>query len=254
MSLTAQGVSIKFGGLAALSNVDISVEPGQILGLVGPNGAGKSTLFNCVTGVVKPDAGSVSLDGEDLSDLRLDQRIRRGIGRTFQTPRLDLAGSVLDGVMLGFYPRTQQSILSAFLPLKSAAIAEAEHRHKALALIRQFDLCDDPETPLGKLSLGHLRLLEVARAMAGEPKYLLLDEPAAGIDGRDRERLAAAIRGAARRGFGVLIVEHNVAFVADLSDRMVALVAGRVIAQGIPADVTSDPVVVQAYLGVPHAA
>ena len=254
MSLTAQGISIKFGGLAALSDVAISVEPGQILGLVGPNGAGKSTLFNCMTGVVKPDTGLVSLDREDLSGLRLDQRIRRGIGRTFQTPRLDLTGSVLDGVMLGFYPRTEQSILSAFLPLKSDALAEADHRRKALALIEQFDLCDDPETPVGKLSLGHLRLLEVARAIAGEPKYLLLDEPAAGIDGRDRERLARAIRGAAQRGLGVLIVEHNVAFVADLSDRMVALVAGRVVAQGAPADVTSNPVVVQAYLGVPHAA
>jgi ABC-type branched-subunit amino acid transport system ATPase component len=254
MSLTAKGISIRFGGLAALSDVSIAVEPGQILGLVGPNGAGKTTLFNCVTGVVTPDAGWVSLDGEDLSSLRLDQRIRCGIGRTFQTPRLDPAGTVIEAVMLGFYPRVEQSILAAFLPLKSNASAEADHRRKALALIQQFELCEDPQTSVGRLSLGRLRLLEVARAMASEPKYLLLDEPAAGIDGRDRERLAKAVRGAANRGLGVLIVEHNVAFVAGLSDRMVALVAGRVVADGAPADVTSNPVVVQAYLGVRNAA
>ena len=137
MSLDGRGISIRFGGLAALSDVSISVRRGEILGLVGPNGAGKSTLFNCLTGVVKPDSGSVTLDDAEISALRLDQRIRRGISRTFQTPRLDLAGSVLDAVLLGFYPKLDQSLFSAFLPLRASAQFEAECRRKAIALIEQ---------------------------------------------------------------------------------------------------------------------
>ncbi len=254
MSLDGRGISIRFGGLAALSDVSISVKRGEILGLVGPNGAGKSTLFNCLTGVVKPDTGSVTLDEVDISDLRLDQRIRRGISRTFQTPRLDLAGSVLDAVMLGFYPKLNQGLFPAFLPLRANARFEEECRGKAISLIEQFELCDHPDSPVGTLSLGRLRLLEVARALASEPNYLLLDEPAAGIDERDREHLATAVRRAAGRDLGVLIVEHNVAFVAGLSNRLLALVAGRTVAEGEPSTVTSDPGVIAAYLGTQHAA
>jgi len=254
MSLGASGISIRFGGIVALNNVAVSVSPGEIVGLVGPNGAGKTTLFNCLTGVAQPQQGVVQLEGQDISRLRLEHRIRLGISRTFQTPRLDLTGSVADAVMLGFNPRLKQGILEACLPFSKARATEVDLRARAEQLIAEFQLTNDPDLPAGELSLGHLRLLEVARALASEPRYLLLDEPAAGIDDVDRHLLAQAIRGAAARGLGVLLVEHNVGFVADLSHRMVALVSGEVVAQGAPSTVVSDPQVVAAYLGVQRVA
>lgn len=250
MTLAASGISIRFGGLVALNDVSVSVAPGEIVGLVGPNGAGKTTLFNCLTGVAQPQQGRVQLEGQDISHLRLEHRIRLGISRTFQTPRLDLTGSVADAVMLGFYPRLKQSILQACLPFSHARTVEADLRARAEKLIAEFQLTVDPDSSAGELSLGHLRLLEVARALASEPRYLLLDEPAAGIDDVDRDLLAQAIRKAAARGLGVLLVEHNVGFVSELSHRMVALVSGEVVAEGKPSAVVSDPQVVAAYLGV----
>ncbi len=254
MTLEAAGISIRFGGIVALNNVAVSVSPGEIVGLVGPNGAGKTTLFNCLTGVAQPQEGRVQIEGQDISHLRLEHRIRLGISRTFQTPRLDLTGSVAEAVMLGFNPRLKQGIFEACLPFSKARATEADLRARAEKLIAEFQLTSEPDSLAGELSLGHLRLLEVARALASEPRYLLLDEPAAGIDEIDRGLLAQAIRGAAARGLGVLLVEHNVGFVADLSHRMVALVGGEVIAQGLPASVVSDPQVIAAYLGVKRVA
>ena len=254
MSLSASSIVIRFGGLVALNRAAITVEPGEIVGLVGPNGAGKTTLFNCLTGVVRPQEGRVRLDGDDISHLGLEKRVRLGISRTFQTPRLDLRGSVADAIMLGFYPRMRQSLLAACLPFSSARATEQDLSRRACQLIAEFQLTGDPDLPAGELSLGQLRLLEVARALASEPRYLLLDEPAAGIDDVDRDLLAQAIRNAAARGLGVLLVEHNVGFVAELSQRMVALVRGEVMAEGAPADVIADPQVVGAYLGVRRAA
>lgn len=249
MTLSAKNITVRFGGVKALTGVGVDVTRGRIVGLVGPNGAGKTTLFNCLTGVVKPQEGSVTLEGEDISGLRMDLRIRRGISRTFQTPRVNPDTSVLDAVLLGFNPRLDQSLISAFLPLPSVAETEARNTEKALRLIEEFELTKDPETPAGNLSLGSLRLLEVARAIASEPQYLLLDEPAAGVDERDRNLLASAIRKAAERNLGVLLVEHNVGFVAELCDEMVALVGGEVAARGDPQDVVTDEKIVTAYLG-----
>lgn len=249
MTLKASNITVRFGGLRALHQVGVTVEPGRVIGLVGPNGAGKTTLFNCLTGIVVPQEGKVELDGEDISDLRVDRRIRKGISRTFQTPRVDPEITVIDAVLLGFNPSLKLSIASAFFPLPGVARQEAELREKARELIRDFELVDDPETEVGNLSLGRLRLLEVARAIASSPRYLLLDEPAAGIDDRDRELLAVAIRKAAASGLGVLLVEHNVGFVADLADEMVALVGGEIAARGEPAAVVSDPAIISAYLG-----
>jgi branched-chain amino acid transport system ATP-binding protein len=254
MSLSATGISIRFGGLVALNDVAVSVSPGEIVGLVGPNGAGKTTLFNCLTGVAQPQQGRVEVEGQDISRLRLEDRVRLGISRTFQTPRLDLAASVADAVMLGFYPRLRQGIFAACLPFSKARRTEEDLASRARQLIAEFQLTADPDSPAGELSLGHLRLLEVARALASEPRYLLLDEPAAGIDDVDRDLLAQAIRNAAARGLGVLLVEHNVGFVADLSHRMVALVSGEVVSQGKPEDVVADPQVIGAYLGVQRVA
>ncbi|GAA4334972.1 ABC transporter ATP-binding protein [Variovorax defluvii] len=249
MSLDAIDTSIAFGGLKVLTNVSVQVERGRITGLVGPNGAGKTTLFNCLTGVVRPQQGSVRIDGRDISALPLDKRIQLGISRTFQTPRLDLDASVLDAVMLGFYSRHKPSLAASFVSTATRRRHDAQLREKAEALIEQFQLTPNPHQRSGALSLGRLRLLEVARAIASEPQYLLLDEPAAGVDENDRQLLARAIRNAAARNVGVLLVEHNVGFVAELSDHMLALVRGEVVAAGSPHAVVNDPEVVTAYLG-----
>jgi ABC-type branched-subunit amino acid transport system ATPase component len=249
MSLTASNITVHFGGLRALHDVAVGIQPGRIVGLVGPNGAGKTTLFNCLTGVVTPQQGKVELDGEDISGMRMDRRVRRGISRTFQTPRVDPDLSVLEAVLLGFNPTLTQSFLTSFVPLASVASNENRLRQEARRLIAEFELTDDPESSAGNLSLGRLRLLEVARAIAGSPRFLLLDEPAAGVDDRDRELLAMAIRKAAASGLGVLLVEHNVGFVAELCDEMVALVNGEVAARGNPAEVVANEVIVTAYLG-----
>ena len=249
MNLSARGVSISFGGVVALSDVSVDVEPGRITGLVGPNGAGKTTLFNCLTGVVRPLTGEVFLEGAEISALPLHRRIQLGISRTFQTPRLDLDASVLDAVMLGFYARHTPSVAGSFFALEERRRIDAGLRARAEALIEQLELTRDPSQRAGALSLGRLRLLEVARALASDPRYLLLDEPAAGIDDRDRQLLAAALHAAAERGIAILLVEHNVGFVADLSDQMLALVRGEVVARGRPHDVVRDERVVTAYLG-----
>ncbi len=249
MPLTVERVTVEFGGLRALEDVNVTVEPGRILGLVGPNGAGKTTLFNSITGVVRPKGGRILVDAQDLHDLRPDQRVRLGIGRTFQTPRLDLDTTVLNAVLVGFYPRTRQSFASAFFGTADVRREEAAMREDGERLIAEFQLAAVGSLRAGDLSLARLRLLEVARALAGAPKYLLLDEPAAGVDEHDRLVLADAIRRAAGRGVGVLLVEHNVPFVADLSDELVVLVGGRVIANGPPASVVADESVISAYLG-----
>ncbi|WP_077001870.1 ABC transporter ATP-binding protein [Variovorax sp. KK3] len=249
MSLDAIDTSIAFGGLKVLTNVSVKVERGRITGLVGPNGAGKTTLFNCLTGVARPQQGSVRIDGRDISTLPLDRRIQLGISRTFQTPRLDLDSSVLDAVMLGFYSRNKPTLAGSFVSTGARRRLDAGLREKAEALIAQFELTPNPHQRSGALSLGRLRLLEVARAIASEPQYLLLDEPAAGVDEHDRHLLARAIRKAAERQVGVLLVEHNVGFVAELSDHMLALVRGEVVAAGPPQAVVNDPEVVTAYLG-----
>ncbi|MFZ5512180.1 MAG: ABC transporter ATP-binding protein [Pseudomonadota bacterium] len=252
MSFKATDITIAFGGVTALSDVSIDVAPGTITGLVGPNGAGKTTLFNCMTGVAAPEKGQVHLDEHEISGLRLDDRIRLGIARTFQTPRLDLDTSVLDAVMLGFYPRVRQTLAASFFRGRACGRTEADLRRRARRLVERFELTDNPDQPAGALSLGSLRLLEVARALASEPRYLLLDEPAAGVDDHDRALLAAAIREAAKSGIGVLLVEHNVGFVAEVSDHMVALVRGEIVAAGKPFDVVRHPQVVTAYLGGHH--
>lgn len=254
MSLSANAISVSFGGVHALRNVSVTVEPGSIVGLVGPNGAGKTTLFNCLSGVVKPRSGVVKLDDDDITQVKFDKRIRLGISRTFQTPRIDLEGSVRDGVLLGFYPRLNQSLFGAFLSPPGLQRQEEEMVREADRMIEAFSLTSDPNTRAGDLSLGRLRMLEVARALAARPRFLLLDEPAAGIDGHELGVLASAIRKAAKQGIGVLLVEHNVGFVADLCERMVALVQGEVVIEGAPSVVVNDERILKAYLGAMRVA
>lgn len=249
MALAATNISVSFGGVHALKSVSVSVKPGSIVGLVGPNGAGKTTLFNCLSGVVRSKSGKVDLDGEDITRVQFDKRIRLGISRTFQTPRIDLEATVRDAVLLGFYPRVKQGFVEAFFSPPGVQRQEREMHEIADGMIEAFGLTADPATRAGDLSLGRLRMLEVARALAAKPRYLLLDEPAAGVDGHELTILASAIRKAAAQGIGVLLVEHNVGFVAGLCERMVALVQGEVLIEGTPSVVVNDERILKAYLG-----
>lgn len=249
MKISARDIRVNFGGVVALAGVDLDINRGEIVGLLGPNGAGKTTLFNCITGVVKPSGGQVSVNGTDVSNVRLDVRVRLGLSRTFQTPRVDLHGSVLDTVMLGFTPHVKQSWLGSFFGSEQIRRQEATMRLRAIELIEELGIATDPNKRAGDLSLGTLRLLEVARALAAEPDYLLLDEPAAGMDDRDIKLLMRAIRDATERGVGVLVVEHNVPFVAELSQRLVGMVQGQVVAAGDPKAVLSDTDFVRSYIG-----
>ena len=248
MTLSARDLSVRFGGLQALAEVSLEVTPGRILGLIGPNGAGKTTLFNCLTGVIQPK-GTVVVDGVEITQLRTDERVRRGISRTFQTPRLDMNRTVLDAVMLGYTPHLAQGRLACFLGLPSVRRREEHLRNGAIEKIRLLGLGGAAEDRAGSLSLGQLRLLEVARALVAGPRYLLLDEPAAGLDESDRIRLADAIKNAAASGIGIVLIEHNVGFVSRLSHELLALVNGTVVARGEPNSVVCSEKVVEAYLG-----
>jgi len=252
VTVSAHNVSVSFGGVKALNGVSMSATPGRILGLVGPNGAGKTTLFNCLTGAVAPTGGNVKVGNRDVTNLRMDQRVDLGLSRTFQTPRVDLQSTVLDAAMLGFNRRERQSRVKCFLGTPSVARTEARIATEALRILDGLGLAEKPEQPAGNLSLGQLRLLEVARALGSKPQYLLLDEPAAGLDQADRDRLATAVRRAAADGIGVILIEHNVGFVGGLSDEMLALVGGEVVAYGKPADVIHSERVIEAYLGPNH--
>ena len=249
MSLVGKQISVRFGGLQALDDVTVEVEPGSVLGMVGPNGAGKTTLFNCLTGVVTPSSGSVSMDGNDITNLRPDLRVRGGIGRSFQTPRLDLDATITGVVALGFYSNYKQSALGAFLTLPKVRAQEAEIRERSVELMRTVGITRDPHTRARDLSLGELRLLEVARALATGAKYLLLDECAAGVDGEDRERLSITIREVAKGGVGVLLVEHDFAWLRTTSDELTVLVEGKLLARGAPDVIARDDRVISAYLG-----
>jgi len=249
MSLHVRGARVKFGGVVALDGVDLSLDPGQVLALVGPNGSGKSTLFNSVTGFVPLANGTVTVDGTDLTRLRPDQRMRRGIARTFQTPRIDEEVRVLTAVMCGDLGSAQSSLAHSLLGLPSVRRKETATRAKALDLLEAFGLRDVADRPMGELPLGKIRMVDVVRAMASDPKYLLLDEPAAGLSETEQDLLLAGIRRVASSGVGVLLVEHNFQLVKGIADRLVVLQKGEIVAEGAPDAVAADERVIEAYLG-----
>ena len=250
MSLDVNSITVTFGGLRALEDVTISLEAGEVSALIGPNGAGKTTLFNCISGFVTPSSGVVSIDGLDVTRERVDRRISRGLARTFQTPRVHPDASVAENILVGLYPRTRSRLSSTIFRTPRQRREDAEMRAAAGELVREFGFDDVAGASAGDLPLGRLRILELARAMAMSPRYLLLDEPAAGLDPEERDLLADHIRALSKLGVGVLLVEHNFAFVRELASRLTVLLSGKVLASGEPAEVERDPAVVDAYLGV----
>ena len=246
---------MRFGGIVALDGVSFDVAAGRIVGLIGPNGAGKTTLFNCVSRLYECDEGEISFAGQSLLAQPRHRVAGLGIGRTFQNLALFRSMTVLDNVMVGHHSRTRGGFLANALRLPKAAREDSAARDKAQALIAALSLESHAATPVADLPFGTQKRVELARALAAEPKLLLLDEPASGLNHEEVEALGTLVQELRGRfSLTVLLVEHHMGLVMRISDRVVALNFGRVIAEGTPAEMQRHPDVVSAYLGDAHAA
>jgi branched-chain amino acid transport system ATP-binding protein len=251
--LEVEALSRRFGGLKAVDNVSFAVAEGSIKSVIGPNGAGKTTLFNLISGVLPCDSGSVRRGGREISRLPPHRIAELGICRTFQTTKLFSRMSVLENVMVGRHPRTKAGFLSGLLNLPWTWKEEREIRERSLELLDALGLKEGADEPAANLPFGKQRLLEVARALATEPSLLMLDEPAAGLniyETREMADLVLKIRG---WGITVLLVEHDMSLVMDISDEIVVLNYGSKVAEGKPAEIQRDPEVIRIYLGGDHA-
>jgi branched-chain amino acid transport system ATP-binding protein len=242
-------IALRFGGVAALRDAHFSVEEGSLQAIIGPNGAGKTSLFNVITGFYRMDAGDIRLDGRSLANLPPHAVARAGIVRTFQNLELFTNMSALENVLVGMHLQAAYGPVDFFLRTRRFAREEAQLRERAEAALDFVGLADRADLPAGHLPFGSARLLEIARALCAKPRVLLLDEPGAGLNLRETAALAILIQRIVERGITVVMVEHDMDLVMGISDQVLVLNQGEVIASGPPAEIQRNPAVIAAYLG-----
>ena len=253
--LQCTAIERRFGGLVALSGVDLSIARGEIFGLVGPNGSGKTTLVNAVTGFFPPQRGRILLNGEDVTGLAPHKVARKGVARTFQNLALFNGMTVLDNILLGRHVHMKPGVLRTALYPWLARPEEIAHRSRVEEVIDFLQLQNVRDEPVDAIPLGLKKRVELARALVAEPAFLILDEPMAGMNQEEKEYMARFILDARdERGVTVMLIEHHMDIIVGICDRMLVLSYGEVIDSGVPSDVIADPRVIKAYLGTAHAA
>jgi len=247
--LRVDALGKSFGGVRAVEGVSFTIARGAVHSIIGPNGAGKTTLLNLLTGLVVPDSGRLTLDGVDLTGAAPYRMAAAGLGRTFQNLQVFFNMSALENVMTGRHLREPDALWAALLRLPSLVRSEAATRARALELLALVGLADAAESPAEAMPYGALKRLEIARALAAEPKLLLLDEPAAGLNATEAQAIGVLIERLAAGGTTVILVEHNMQLVMGVSDHLLVLDQGRVLAEGTPQQIRANPAVIEAYLG-----